>query len=286
MKYIFSTLLCFCNLLCIAQNELTENFAYNVKSIDDFIERFNFEKNTEFEKYLNETSPGEILTREKLILSLFNFKNKFFYNNPEVKSFVAQVSDTNNNITLNFNDTLWYAEAECKVIFNSKAENLFLILRVEQEKNGGTKWSIISAKGAFLGKRMESSAYLKNESLKNRLSDTTRYFLHPVSHAIDFMNIDLLFSTNKKSIEDYIYRGFRTVELEDLILKVKNSRIKFIQVNTISYHLLQIDGWIAIVDYINRNEKNSGWLINSLFSATDEEKKIYLKEHLNVQLIK
>jgi hypothetical protein len=96
------------------------------------------------------------------------------------------------------------------------------------------------------------------------------------------MNIDLLFSENKKAFENYVVKN-RSYQLEKLISKVKNSEIKFVQVNTISYHLLQLENWLLIVDYFNRNEKNSGWLINTLLKISDEQKQAYLKEHLNVQ---
>jgi hypothetical protein len=161
-----------------------------------------------------------------------------------------------------------------------------LILRVEEDQNRAFKWTIVSADADFLGTDTlvkDSLSFISdNEYLKNRINDKNRYFLHPVSHALGFMNIDVIFSYMNEDIEDYVYEGKKSVQLENLIAKVKKHEIEFIQVNAISYHFLQIKGWIAIVDYFNNNDLNSGWLINTLINATNDQKSNYLKKHLNV----
>jgi hypothetical protein len=265
---------------------LTETFAFSVKSIDEFIGRFNYDRGTEFEKYFQEHYAGQELTRPKLLLSLFNYRNKSFAGNPDVKKFIEEVSDSLLPQYINFSDRLWYAELECKVIYNSTPRSMALILRVEEDQNRAFKWTIVSADADFLGTDTlvkDSLSFISdNEYLKNRINDKNRYFLHPVSHALGFMNIDVIFSYMNEDIEDYVYEGKKSVQLENLIAKVKKHEIEFIQVNAISYHFLQIKGWIAIVDYFNNNDLNSGWLINTLINATNDQKSNYLKKHLNV----
>jgi hypothetical protein len=280
MRHRFLLLLLIFAFNCKAQNTLTENFAFNVKSIDDFIDRFNFTHDTEFEKYFFENYPADQFTRRNLIYSLFNLKNNTF-SADEVKEFIDQVTDSEKQTYFNFYDASWYAEAECKVIYKNKPQTLLLVLEVSRDTNNSFKWSIVTANAAFLGKSSNDSVPA-NETIVRRSNDSSRYFLHPVSHALQFMNIDRLFSDNRKSFDDYLYDGPHSTQLNKLIEKTKNGEIKFVQVNTISYHLLQIAGWIVVIDYFNRNEKNSGWLINRFVKASENEKNKYLNQQLNV----
>lgn len=277
--------------ICTAQDkysELTENFAYSVKTIDEFIDRFDFRRGTEFEKFLLTNHPEIKYSRMEFLFSLFNFRNESFSGNPDIMNFINSVSDTANPVYINFSDSSWFALVECSVKYKSKPETLSLVMKVDVENNT-FRWSIVSAFSRFLGNvSKDDSLFDKtNNYLKNRNKDKSRYFLHPVSHAIGFMNIDALFSSGNKSFEEYIHDGPRTIQLQNLVEKVKKSEIKFVHVNTISYHFMQIEGWIAIVDYFNRNEKNSGWLINSLIKAGSDEKRIYKEKKLKlVQYIK
>jgi len=267
-------------------SKLTEDFAFNVKSIDDFIERFDFYRGTDFERFFVKNYPLDTLTREKLLLSLFNYRNRNFQGNEDVISFIQDVTDSLHPKYIFFSDSSWYAELECRVKYNANPERLRLIMRVEINEEKAMKWSIVTASASFLGEDSTSDGNLSfamnNAYMKSRMKDESRYFLHPVSHALGFMNIDVLFSYRKNEFEKYIYDGPRTKQLQKLVELVQGDKISFIDVKAVSYHFLQIDGWVAIVDYFNREEMNSGWLINTLFRATNDQKKIYLKQHLHV----
>src|SRR5204863_3352470 len=120
---------------------------------------------------------------------------------------------------------------DCK----SKTQTLFLILKAEEKKTA-MKWSIVSAHADFLG-------YAEEPGDSIPLRDSARLFLHPMSHALDFMNIDEPFN-RKNNFQDYVYDGPRTAQLDSLIAKTGKAEIKFIQLKTISYHFLQLKGWI------------------------------------------
>ena len=268
-------------------DDLTENFAFEVKSIDDFIDRFNFEPETEFNSFLKDRFPASVINRKTFLLSLFNLKNVSFYNSLDVDFFIREMTDTLKRRYIHFSDYDWYALAECKVIYQKRVRTLDLILKVERDAKRSVKWSIVSAKAGFLGINPASkdSLYIlgRNDYVRNRGNDSSRFFLHPVSHAIDFMNVDEVFS-KKKHFADYYYAGPKSPQLLRLSGLIQKSQIKFLQINAISYHFMQIKGWIVIVDYFNRNERNSGWLINSLTRATPEQKRIYMEHQLNIKL--
>jgi hypothetical protein len=64
-----------------------------------------------------------------------------------------------------------------------------------------------------------------------------------------------------------------------------NSKLKFKQVESISYHLLQIDGWILVLNQIENKDYANGWLINQLFKTTEKEKRIYKQKYLHIKLL-
>src|SRR5687768_9024225 len=52
------------------------NFAFEVKQIDEFFERFNYEKNSLIVSYVKLNYPGITIDRESLVQGLFNRQNK------------------------------------------------------------------------------------------------------------------------------------------------------------------------------------------------------------------
>ena len=95
------------------------------------------------------------------------------------------------------------------------------------------------------------------------------------------MDLDNVFM-NKDHVTDYIYNGPQSSSLLKLVDQIKNSEIKFVEVKSVKYHLLQVYGWIMVAEYFLREDKNSGWLINKLIRATDSEKENYLLTSLNI----
>ena len=263
-------------------DNLTDNFAFSVHSIDDFFDRFDFRRNTGLEKYVKKNYPNAPLTRKLLITHLFNAKNNYFNDNKNVAEFVSDVTDSIAPKFVNYVDNDWYAELQCKVFYKNKPQNLKLILKVESSRENSFRWSVVSAKANFLSPaKRAGNTPVKRIIIPVDMDQNTFYCLSPVSHGIDFTNLDKIF-INKAHVSEYIYKGVTSAELTKLISLIQSSQLKYQQVNRISYHLLQIEGWIVSVDYFNRNEKNSGWLINNLMKATKEEKRIFLKTQLHI----
>ncbi len=275
--------------VCNAQlddKDFKTNFAFSVHSMDDFFDRFNFKTNTIFEKYVRRQFPEAVFTREGLLYNLFNKKNQFFYQNNNAKEFVQQVTDTAKQQFINYSDKFWYAEIKCKVTYMAKPYTIIMVLKVEQPEPDMFLWAVVSAKGEFL-KSTTVAAHPATSKVSvskgNTNSATTKYFLSPVSHGIDFTNLENFF-INRSHAHDYLYNGVVSPELKQLIFLIENNRIKFHQVSSIKYHLLQVNGWIISVSYFNRSTLNSGWLINNLMKVTSDEKRLFLRKQLNVVL--
>ncbi len=264
------------------KSDFNTNFAFSIHSMDEFFDRFNFKPNSGFEKYVRRKFPDAVFTRENLLFNLFNKKNQFFFQDDKVAKFVQQVTDTCNPQFVNYSDKFWYAEIKCRVTYLSKPQTLTLILKVEQPEPDMFLWAVVSARGEFL----KTVPLVKQEATKvltPGIANITasRHFLSPVSHGIDFTNIENVF-INRSHVRDYLSKGKQTTELKKLLYLIENNKIKFHHVSSTAYHLLQINGWIVTVNNFNRNTMNSGWLINNLMNVTPEQKALFLRKQLNV----
>jgi hypothetical protein len=264
------------------QKDLTTVFAFQVHSIDDFFDRFNLRKNTAFLSFIKKKYPDYELKREAFVNSLFNSFNPDMMNNPQKVEFIVQVTDTSGPAYIKYSDHDWFAELNCRVFYKGKPKNMKLVLKVEKTKKNEYMWSVVSASADFL--KPPPSNPQSNIPKYQMVPDTAskRFSLSPVSHGIDFMNLDNFFD-NKNHLNDYLSTEYFSPELYRLLLLIKNSKVKFDQINSTSYHLLQIKGWVLVVEYFNRSEKNSGWLINRLLQVSPEEKEAYLKTNLHIQ---
>ena len=266
-------------------SELTTTFAFQVNSIDDFVDRFNFRKNTGFLNFIKKNYPDYQMTRPKMVASLFNTSNKALMNQ-DAFGFVNQVTDSVHPAYLSYRDKNWYAELRCRVSFKGQPQTLTLIVKVEGEPKTGYCWALVSAKAEFLKMipGQDDSLVARWQKLKNNefAEAAGRYSLSPVSHGLDFITVADVFE-NRMHARDYLSREFHSARLEKLALLIRKSYITFGQVNSISYHFLQIDGWILQADFVKRQDKNGGWRINRLMQATGEQKSQYLKNQLGIQ---
>ena len=119
----------------IFQDEVTANFAYQVKQIDEFIERFNNKDKTLIKQYVQKLDTAAKFKRENLIKSLFNASDTS-WKKEEIMRFIGQVTDANKPTYLNFFDNHWYAEVNCAAIYKGKPTPITLILKIQREKNG------------------------------------------------------------------------------------------------------------------------------------------------------
>jgi hypothetical protein len=238
-----------------------ENFAYEVKQIDEFFERFNNE-GTLIKDYIFNNYDRLELSREDLLKSLFNLKSKHLQKEMVV-CFINRINDPESPVTLNFYDDDWYARLKCSVVYEKEVRDLFLLLRIQQEENGGSKWVVHQVYADFL-------------NIPD--GNDRKAFLNPMSHATDFMGLNKAFE-DPQNLKAYLSSGFQDDQLSKFAIEMQNNKIAFKQVEDISYHFLQVDGWIFSVENFQRPEKNAGWLISRLMQADAAEKKEY-KQHL------
>ena len=241
-----------------------ENFVYQVKQVDEFIDRFNNSDFSPIKKYLKDKYHLEEVSRSELIKSLFNHEDTK-WNKTEVMEFLADVTENKPAPYLDFYDDNWYAELDCMATYKGKTENFTLVLKIETvEATGGSKWVIESVSADFLN-LPESEDYRKA--------------LNPASYGTDFMGlIDAL--TDSANYQNYISAKTQPSQLLLFFNELYEKKLTFKQVNEITYHFLQIDSWIFQVREFRRETKNSGWLISSLLKVEDAQKQKYKEEVL------
>ena len=264
------------------QSLLNESFAYKVHTLDMFFDRFNYTKKMAVLNYIQNQKPDIQLTRDVLIRSLFNFE--IFKEPKDISTsflFVKSCIYSIHPLYLSYFDDNWYAKLYCKVLYKKKISTIELTLKVERTQQNAFKWSIIAAEGGILKSSfVNDSIAVINDSLFIKNHRGTKFF-SPVSHALQFSELFKFFE-NRNSALDYVTTKPIPFELKKLLILINNKQIKFINLDKINYHLLQLPEWALEIKYYNRTSKNSGWLISRLQTATSESKKKYKHQILNM----
>lgn len=244
--------------------DLTVNsdFAAQVKSIDEFICRFN---GTE----LNPEIKNDSNQRRNNIVALFDFQmNHAGLSDDEFKqlitNFVNQAIESESK--LHITDAAMWAEAQSIVKVDGKKKPVTLIFVSETYKKNYVRWAIAGVKGL----------------VDTGVIDTTYYCaISPVEHEIHFMALENIFHNNRAEMMGYRSKDVAIDELSVFLTLAMVGKIDFDTVNKLTIHCLEIPGYAFTINEQGRRGNNSGWLISSLIPLNDNEKKQYLKKLLN-----
>jgi len=242
------------SLICIAQDSVEkldrEKFIWEIKQIEEFIERFNSDSSTLFLRYISEK--GMQISRKDLIKSLFKVPTDINFN--VAKRFISEVTNKKDEKFISFTDTNWYASLKCNVIYKGERHKADLKLKIFN--NGSLEWIIFDAHAPFL---------------KNQLSSKDAKFINPASSGTDFMELKQLFRDTNSigSIIDFS-------KLDDFtlfMLNLQNGDIKLDSIFDIRYVFQNIPGWSFTVEKFtdSSNYKQRGWLISDLQLTNNPE---------------
>jgi hypothetical protein len=241
-----------------------QDFAFEVKTIDEFIERFNNDQFTLIRQYLETNFPKKKFTRHELIRTLFNYEEPL-WDKELAARFVDEVCDTSREKFLDFYSDNWYAQAECLVKYKGVPKKVTVTLQVfVSDRTGAAKWVICGARAPFL-------------DFSKRLDP--KKFLNPISHATDFIGLKRAME-DKMFVRNYIAESFKESHLNKYLAAVSAGDIVFQQINSVTYHFMGLENWLFTVKEYIRPGRNSGWLIQSLTRKTGPEKADYKKNTL------
>ncbi|MEA5461058.1 hypothetical protein VB796_18495 [Arcicella sp. LKC2W] len=253
----------------IYNRQAEERFALEVKTIDEFMERFNFAETTLIRQYLGVINPTAKPNRQQLLKTLFEAKTQIA--DSLKRKFIHSVCDSLNAEYLNFFQPDWFAEARCLFNQGSQHKYITLILRVQRTQNGGCKWVIAGAE-----------EFMTNGKSKNVTTNSDydgEKGLNPYSHVLNFTELEDAFA-DTKNINSYLDEAFITDRTKPILEAITTKKINFRYVQDIKYHFMQIDGWIFSVQQFKRMTRQAGWLISELHSANQFEKDSYKKSVL------
>ena len=213
--------ICTCSSLSgqIVYHPAGQRFAFQVKQIDEFIERFNGENSTLLRVYMQKHFPDRPMSRYDLLASLFNQADTSWIAG-DIEAFLRQITDRNHPVCLSYYDRDWYAQLDCQVMYKGKEESVSLVLQVETTADKASEWVLRSVDAAFL--------HLPEETHPSAM-------LNPVSHGTDFINLEQLFR-NKRYIRSYLHRDFEEDALTLFIRELAEGNLEFGQIRQITYH--------------------------------------------------
>lgn len=262
-------LLATCSKNVLAQGSEKEYgvyFAWEVKQVDEFIERFNNEQSSFINEYLKENKFASHMTRERMIKSLFNAKGAG-WNYQQINDFIKQVTNSSKPQYLDFKGDNWFAKVSCRATYNGQPCVAVLILKMVTSASGGSKWVIADMK--FSDKsRVAFNALNTSNILSCPPPDDPSAFLSPMSHATGFMDIDLVTQSPKNIGNFVINSNDRSKNMTFFIDACLKNNFKISQVTNVTYSFLQIKGWRIEIKQFNRHSLNSGWLINKLVKTS------------------
>jgi hypothetical protein len=235
---------------------------YQVKQLDEFISRFNYKTDV----YGKSITEGHQFTRAEYIFSIFdsNYLRKLDSKSIVfVKDFVRYVVDKQPPLYLKMNENL-YALAQCEANYKGKTYPLTVLLKVELASNGAAKWVLADAKANFL-------------QLPPRKNEPSIY-IPPNSHETNFISMRKELEKTQQ-ITDYATKEFQTDTFSIFLFEIYNKNLKINTIDKITYYFFHADNHVFSVDFFNRPEKNSGWLIASV-SKLEESKPSFLKKLL------
>jgi len=244
----------------IGQVVYDESLFYSeVKQVNQFFRRFNNEENAMGVRYADnapEFRNNEM--RKPFLVSLFDRQG--FSIPTEVRDdFVREVTKNDKPLYLDFFGDKWYAELTATFTWNGEQRIVLLYLKLEEEHKG-YKWVISNVEVP------DFSRLFRQVNEEERIG----VFLHPMSHEIDFMNINNVFQDVDK-IGCYIGKRFKPNHLSLFIDAMRRQSISFVSVNHVKFHFLQFDEWWFEINYLNRNDVNSGWLITNILKIKNED---------------
>jgi hypothetical protein len=202
--------------------------------------------------------------RDQKIFSLFDLNQldkKDEKVRQKINTFFREINSPYQPKFLRFEDMYWYAELIFSVHVDGQQKKIRCIMQVATMGQGVLVWVI-------------KSFHSNDLKIDERFRANHLYF-PPSVNGTDFMNVRLALN-NPEWVKEK--REKENLSTSATLKLLGDGQLKIEMINKITYHFLQLDGWIMSVNYVTRESKNSGWLIDVLKPSTIQEKVNYIKE--------
>jgi hypothetical protein len=242
------------------KNQLPRNYLIKVKQFSEFIGRFNYEKDF-LDRDIGPAFSAKI-SREQYIGLLFNsasdnrMQEKTMHDTL-VANFIRVVC--RDSCFIETYSELVFAELKCSVILNGK--NSYLSVLARQEVDHGLKWSLVSVHPDLISG--EESERGEKEYVSPATQTDQPDYIPPLSNETNFIVLKKIL-TGKNNLGIYTAKHHNPERISDFYHAVGTGEMKFNYVESITYYLFDVPGWIMIVRNYQRDTANSGWLISEI----------------------
>ena len=239
-----------------------EVYRSKIKLVDEFMDRFNFKDK------LPNLSYNSAEDSVKHIISLFDMQTLFADKTKQEfnKALAFAQVVFKDSVKLNYEDSLWYAKLKCKGKLSGKEITFYLYLTVENRKEDMYKWVITSAEA-------KEFSYEQSDPL-------SRAMIMPDDHETKFVSLKQIFKHDKSFITQYASKKFKANPLTVFVTLVNKGLLTFDYVEETEFYFLHVPDYIFSINYYEREEKNSGWLIKEVKEISQEERMELLKNLL------
>jgi hypothetical protein len=245
------------------QMDETELYAMT-KQMGQFMRRFNYEED-QFGEKLNPKDPryrNNEMRRQSLPIL---FDQEKYGTQTELQRYFIEDVTKGDSTYMTFLGGRWYSEVSATFKYNGKDVNVIMFLAIEKE-GLGSKWVLTNVYFSEFNKLFPTGEMAEKE----------KYFLHPMSHELDFMNIYKAFQ-NPDIIEYYASKEYQPDYLTLFFYEIKKGNLVFNHVDMVKFHVLQIKDWYFEVSWFNRSGLNSGWLMSNVIYMPEKEKNNVIK---------
>lgn len=243
------------------------NFLYEVKVIDEFIERFNDDPSSFLRKeYLRLGKPINF-SRQQLVEYLF--EKPVTPADGLVMKFVGQVIDSAHPQKLRFHDTDWYAEVMCGFSAGGKHIDIPLVMQIMPDTNRSVRWMISGIGDAPV---FQEGGSAPAAAAANAVKDKKQY-ISPADYATNFLQFHMVLKPGFEAVnymKPELMANERGQKFADM---VKSGKLKFEGPGYMRFYFFQIPNYTFIVERFVRQTTHSGWLISDLTATTDDEKR-------------
>ena len=257
-------------------------FTLRIKQFNEFIERFNYEKDF-LNKKIDEDFASKI-SRSEYISLLFNEEDlRLDTSNTNqykklIEEFISEVEDSSYRIN-KYSEKI-FIELNCVISCNDKTSYIQLLLN--QEINKGLKWTICAINKEFIDELHKTCHFTDSNLISFVKYDSTNY-IPPYSNETNFIVLKKLLNKKNKNLSSLNSSYFNSDRNNIFYYLINQGIIKFHHVDKISYHILDIPGWSIVINNFIRNTENSGWLISDL-KTIDSKNYQYFKEEFDIEI--
>ena len=256
-----------CSLQAIGQTHLPDmtlelDFAAQVKSIDEFMARFNGDESKPGIKADSVRNEAEKMgtQRSDNIISLFDFKMS--HEGLDDGTFKKRILDFtrtaigwDKKLSLSEEGTL--AEADCIIKYNGKQYTINLLLKRDSTEKGNNKWGIAGVCGLE----------------KLGLYDTRRVTISPVDHETHFMSLQDFFQSNRNLVPSLRSNDKEIDQMSFFFGLCVAKAINFVRVDDLRFHFMGMPLYNFVVEEKGREGTNSGWLITKIVDTPSSKEK-------------